>query len=153
MARLSEIAAELKTQLETITTTAGYEITMGSVNEPDEARVVYPMAEITYIAESPDASKINNVYGFADAEFRIRIRSKLLTVENSPVWAVDAEHDKVVAAMRKCFGINNGALALSYNPVISYSGWEKEVHPSGDIFVPGAVITRWNVRYQYAEAE
>lgn len=151
MARLGDIAAELKTKLEAITTAAGYEITMGSVNEPDEARVTYPMAEITYIAESPDSSKINDLYGFAETEFRIRIKSKLLTVESSPVWAVDAEHDKVVAAMKKCFGINNGALALAYNAVISYQGWEKEVHESGDVFVPGAVITRWNVRYQYTE--
>ena len=134
-----------------ITTAAGYEVTMGTVNEPDEALVEYPACEITYANETPDDSKINALYGYATTEYQIKIKSKLLTVENVPVWAIDAEYDKALGALKEKFGENNGALALSYNPVITYNGFEKENYKSGDVFVPGALISRWLVRYQNSE--
>ena len=151
MARLTEIALEMKHLLEDISVANGYEIDMGSVNENDQALIKYPSAEITYLEENPDTSTLNAIYGHAIAKFAIKIKAELLSVEQQPVWAIDEFYDQVIAAMKKKFGENEGELALTYTPLIAYDGFSKEVAPSGDVFVPGAVITRWNVRYQYAE--
>ncbi len=151
MARLTEIALEMKHLLEDISVANGYEIDMGSVNENDQALIKYPSAEITYMEETPDSSTLNAIYGHAIAKFLIKIKAELLSVEQQPVWAIDEFYDQVIAAMKKKFGENEGELALTYTPLITYDGFTKEVAPSGDVFVPGAVITRWNVRYQYAE--
>lgn len=151
MARLTEIALEMKHLLEDISVANGFEIDMGSVNENDQALIRYPSAEITYLEEEPDQSTLNALYGHAVAKFAIRIKAELLAVEQQPVWAIDEIYDQVIAAMKKKFGEDAGALALTYNPLISYDGFTKEVSPTGDVFVPGAVITRWNVRYQYTE--
>ena len=151
MARLTEIAREMKQMLEDISVANGFEIDMGTVNENDQALIKYPSAEITYTDEDPDTSTLNAIYGHALARFRIKIKAELLSVEQQPVWAIDEFYDQVIAAMKKKFGENEGALALTYTPLITYDGFAKEVAPSGDVFIPGAVITRWNVRYQYAE--
>ena len=151
MARLTDIATEIARVIKSITTTAGYEVTFGSVNEADEALIKYPSCEITYTTEQPDTSEVNNLYGYAITEFQIKVRSKLNTVETAPIWAIDAEYDKAIGALKKIFGGDNGALALEYNPVIMYAGFEKENYKNGDVFVPGAVITRWMVKYQYSE--
>jgi len=151
VARLTEIALEMKHLLEDISVANGYEIDMGSVNENDQALIKYPSAEITYMEESPDTSTLNALYGHAVAKFAIKVKAELLSVEQQPVWAIDEEYDKIIAAIKKKFGADAGSLALTYNPLISYDGFSKEVAPSGDVFVPGAVITRWNVCYQYTE--
>ena len=151
MARLTEIANEMKTMLESISVANGFEIDMGSVNENDQALIRYPSAEITYSEENPDVSVLNALYGHALARFVIKIKAELLAVEQQPVWAIDEFYDETIGAMKKKFGENEGALALTYTPLIAYDGFTKEIAASGDVFVPGAVLTRWNVRYQYAE--
>lgn len=145
---LTDIAAEIAELIDDITIANGFTYDFGSINEPDMAHMRYPSADITYASEQVINDLVLAQYGFADAEFQIKIRSKLLTTEGAPLHAIDAEHDKIMHDIKHVFGVNRGALSLTGNPVITYKSFEKENAKAGDVFIPSALIIKWNVRYQ-----
>lgn len=150
MARLTDIAAEIKTILQGITKTNGYSYDWGSVNQPDQALVTYPCADITYSEEKPDTS-IPAAYGYDECTFKVKIKCALSTTTDVPIHAIDAEYDKIMSDVKKVFRANYGYLALSKNAVIAYQGFTKDISKSGDVFVPGDVIATFTVKYQSTE--
>jgi hypothetical protein len=149
VALLTTIAAELKTMLEYITVAHGYGVTFGSVNQPDMALMTYPSADITYTSENIVGDDAMAQYGFCDVEFQIKLRVKHSDAEEIPQHEIDADMDTLLDAVKTKFGINSGALAITNKTTyIVYKGFEKEFAKSGDVFIPGVLITKWNVRYQ-----
>jgi hypothetical protein len=150
-ARLTRIAYDIYKAITEITAANGYAITWGSVNQPDMALQTFPSADITYSSE--DATEEFNLghLGFAVAEFVIRIRCKLSTTDAIPTHTIDAVYDIALHSLRRRMRALNlsGSLGLmmGHEAQIVYKRMERENHVAGDRFIPGDMLTFWNVQY------
>jgi hypothetical protein len=149
MARLSQIATQIKTMLEGMTVDNGYSFDAGSINDLDHA-AIFPALDITYLEEENlfNHGDALSYFNYALATFKIRVRCRLLSIPSVPLHAIDAEIDTVVSSMKRALGINNGVLALDFEAVISYAGFTKQIETSGEMFSPTTVLTTWKVKYQ-----
>jgi hypothetical protein len=155
VARLTDIAAELKTLITAIRKLdinddpTGYNFDWLAANEFDVSlQQSWPHPIIRYKTEQTSGSKQLDLYGMANAEFTIEIEPNLTTPnETNPILAADAYYDQAIADLRKLFFGNLGYLALSGEAVITYISKSVEDHPSGDTTRPGKLTTRWNVFY------
>lgn len=147
--RLTEIIAEIKTLLQTITEENGYEYDFGSVNEIDQAKRTEPSAEITYDEENA-ISEASALYGFATANITIRLRWSVDSVDNEPFYAIDARLDTLLRDVKQVIlrSSTPNTLPITTETVITYSGFIKESNENGDAFRPKSLLTRWTVKYQ-----
>jgi len=147
--RLTTIAAELADLLGTITEANGYGYNFGSVNEIDGAHRVEPSAEITYAQEDP-VSEASGYYGFAAAQFEIRLRGSLSAIPDAPFYKIDAELDTILRDVKQVLlrASTPNTLPLSIETVIQYNGFTKETDTNGDMFRPKSLLTKWTVKYQ-----
>lgn len=150
-ARLSGIAYDIYKAITEITAANGYAVTWGSVNQPDMALQTYPSADITYRSEDALDSLGLGHLGFAVAEFQIRIRCKLATVDAIPNHTIDAMLDVALHALRQRMRALNVAGSLGkivgVEAQIEYRRMEREIEKAGDRFIPGDMLTYWNVQY------
>jgi hypothetical protein len=149
--RLTTIAAEIKELIEGITIAHGYDYDWGSVNEPDQAHVTYPCAEITYASEDGVPEQLG-LYGFATAQFVIRLRCDLSELPTDhPFFAIDEELDIILRDVKKRLmraDTPADTLPITEETVIKYVRMEKETERQGDIFRPKSLLTYWTVAYQ-----
>ena len=150
--RLTEVAAELAALLKSITVDNGFGYDFGSVNgttAADQAKTLYPSAEITY-AQEDAISEASALFGFATAQFEIRIRGALSESPDAPFYDIDAELDTVLRDVKQILlrSSTPNTLPLSIETVIAYQGFAKETAANGDMFRPKSLLTRWSVRYQ-----
>lgn len=154
MARLTTIAADIATGIGQITTAAGYGVTWGSVNQPDQALVTYPSAMIIYGGEQP-IQALGLAPGatgvFRNVEFKIIIRVALSSTAAVPIYSIDAQLDTALRALSKRMAkfIDGSAPGtyLGVDAFIEFAGAEREISRSGDVYIPSDLITRWNVKY------
>lgn len=154
MARLTTIASDLATAIGQITTIAGYGVTWGSVNQPDQALQTYPSAVISYKSETnTEASAIapGSIYVQTEAQFEVLIRVALTSTASVPNYTVDAALDTALSALkrrfRKFFDGSAPGTSIGVDSYMEYTGYERVVEKSGDVFQPGDVQTRWTVKY------
>jgi len=143
MARLTEIGNQIATLLATIPD-------IGSINAPNVSQMTMPAVNVTYRRES-SVNDLLSHYGYADCEFVLTLRCALSAVVDYPPDAIDAEYDTWLNNIRDTIESRNGDLGLSYNPVITYTGFERIPEGHGDAFTPGKMEIYYTVRYQYNE--
>jgi hypothetical protein len=121
----------------------------GTINESDMALMSYPSADITYVRGDIVGDDSLAQFGFEDVEIRIKLRVELNEAESNPQHEIDAAMDTVLDSVKTVLLANEGGFKLSNRTsYIAYRGFEKEMSKSGDVFVPGILITKWNLRYQ-----
>jgi hypothetical protein len=161
MARLTDIAAEIAGLLQSITIANGFPFDFGTVNQPDQALCTFPSADITYSGDAPE-SATQAAYGYDVAQFVIKLipanpNSNAVSNPNggvpTPVHAIDAIIDTVVAALKQRVRFQQGNLPISGNAYMIYKGFKKTVEKSGDIFRPDSVLFNLEVHYQSTELE
>jgi hypothetical protein len=143
---LRKIADYIKNMLQDITVVRGFEITMGSVNELTEANMIFPSAIITYVKETL-ASEAQEAYGYATAEFKIKIKAQLSVSSTNALIEIDALYDKIIYAIKLQMSIYNGILSNSTH--LCYGGFEKEKTKNGDLFTPCDLIITLKALYQF----
>jgi hypothetical protein len=152
MARLTDIALEIKELILTMSTAKGYNFDWNTANEFDNALVkTWPNPIIRYRTETTSGSTQLDLYGMANAEFTIEIEPNLDNPnDTNPILSADEYYDKCIADLRKLFFGNLGHLALSGEAVITYKEKLVEDYPSGDTTRPGKLTTKWSVFYHIA---
>ena len=149
IARITTVAAEIKSMIAAMTTTGGYYYSWGTLNKSNAALVAsYPCADIRYKTESA-ADGIAGLYGMQNAEFTISVDYKIaMTLTEQPEYTADAALDKALADLCSCFAANNtGLLPLSKEAVIEFKGSEKIYNNRGNAYRPVQLVTKWNVFY------
>lgn len=144
---LSLIELGLKTCIQAMNVSNGYYYTWGSVNEIDKSKMVYPAANIELVQEECTDTQ-DGVWAetyMLEATYNIRVWTRLESQVNAPYWEIDAELNKALDDLKKCFGIN---YTVSGNcDIVFYRGMTRETYQSGDVFIPKSMLTRWTVRY------
>jgi hypothetical protein len=146
-ARITDIAAEIKSMIAGMTTAGGYHYTWGTINQPDDARVsAYPSAVIRYKTESA-VDGIAGLYGMQEAEFTISVDYKITPVlTTQPEFTADGALDSALADLCKLFTMNSsGLLPLTGEAVISFKSSEKTNNNRGLSYRPTQLITKWKV--------
>lgn len=149
VSRLTQIAAEIKTLIGSMTIAGGYYNNWGSINKIDAAlATAWPRAEISYELQEAGGD-LSHYYGMLNAEFTIEVEPKIIpsgTVNS--VLDVNAYMDTALADLIKLFFQNNGYLPLSGEAVVTFKSAERERDlAAGDVFRPGKLVTKWNVHY------
>ena len=143
---LTTIESEMKTLIEGMTT-ANYNYTWGTVNNPDMAHQTFPSAEIMLVRED-NVDNTGGTWAQAysnEAEFQIKVIPELSSEEEIPVYAINIEYNKALDDLKKVFGINYN---LNGNCLtIMYRSAERINSSAGDVFRPGHLDTRWLIRY------
>jgi hypothetical protein len=148
-ARITTVAAEIKSLIGAMTTTAGYNYNWGTMNQHDAALVTaYPCALIRYKTEGA-VDGIAGLFGMQDAEFTITVDYKITpTLTIQPEITADAALDSALADLLRLFGLNNtGYLPLSGEAFLSFKSCEKISIGTGNIYRPVQLKTVWNLFY------
>lgn len=149
-ARLTTIAGEVKTLIDSMTVVGGYHYDWSELNETDAAqRTAWPSAVIRYKTCDADSSSINALYGFANAEFTIECDYKITpSTTDKPEFTADGKLDSAFADLMKLFTQNNtGLLPLSKEAVITFKNSEKVDNKNQSTYRPTKLVTKWNVFY------
>jgi len=129
-----------------------YHFDWGTVNQQDMAKMVFPAALI-YLENETSLDEPDGAWGgayFNEVTYRIEVRAKLDVEYENPVFEINGQFNKALDDLKKLFGANwslDGA-----TDTIMYRGSERLEERSGDIFVPGKLITRWLCRYETSRA-
>lgn len=118
-----------------------------SVNQPDMAKVVFPMAEIMIVDEEnqdEEDGPWSDAY-MQHATYEIKVRARLDAETDVPNWEINAKLNDALDDLKKLFGTNYSV--SGYCDLIMYRGMTRELERSGDIFVPKSMTTRWLVKY------
>jgi len=90
-------------------------------------------------------------YGYADAEYQIKIKAQASITADVPLHALDEIYDDIIYSVKKKITVSNGMLPLSGNAYVQYDGFEKGNYKSGDIFTPSFITIKLKVKYQFEE--
>lgn len=148
-ARITTIAAEIKTLIDAMSVAGGYHYNWATPNEPDKAlQPAFPVANIRYYNETA-ADGINGIYGMQNAEFTITVDYKITpSATVKPEYTADAILDNCLADLRKLFQAQvGGYLPLSGEAVLTFKSSEKVVSSRGNTFRPVQLVTKWNCFY------
>lgn len=145
---LTNIEAQMVTIIEAMTTVAGFQFTWGTANQPDKALQDAAMVAEIYLQnednlDEPDGvdsnSYLNAVF------FEIKVQSTNTALAATPIFGVNAIHNKALDDLKKAFGtnyhLNNTANSIMYR------NSTREVLPAGDLFTPGVMTSIWRVDY------
>lgn len=126
-----------------------YHFDWQSVNEWDVAKQNFPSALIYLIDEECqdfDRNALGTRDYYQECTFEIHVIAELTTETDNPVFEINAELNKALDDLKKCFGINwtiNGTA-----DTIMYAGSRRERRQTGDIMLPSKLITKWQVVYE-----
>jgi len=151
---LSKIENNIKTLIEGMTVSDGYNYNWGTVNIIDEVKQdSYPTALVKlHDIESIDDIGGGNGNSYAmRARFEIIIKAKLTDETTTPLYDIHDAQYKAYDDLLKLFG-NNPSLCVDSVPACHYvnpdSVESREEHETGDIFRPSDFITRWYIYYE-----
>jgi len=151
MGRLAEIKTEINALLSAITIANGYTFTMGTVGQPDRAKVTaFPAACLSIVSEAP-ASEPASYHGYDLCQCEITVFCTMTALQAIPIQSIDAEYDVVIAAIKDKFHASLGALPLTGNAVLRYTGFKKITSQSGDAFAPDKAIISCEILYNSNE--
>jgi hypothetical protein len=146
--RIDQIALEIWRRLKSITTANGYAYNFGTINNWKYGNPSYPMADITFESENMIDADLSH-FGFAECEFKIKIKAAITSTQDIPTHAIDAEANKVLSDIKNEFREKLGRLQLiDESATIRYDRSLREISPAGGAYIPGVLNTFWKVQYQ-----
>jgi hypothetical protein len=125
----------------------GFYFDWGTVNQPDQAKLVYPSASIMLANETCQ----DNAGGSWDsaylqvAMYEIIVHTRLVEEKSVPLFEINTELNKALYDLKKLFGKNYNVSGAC--DTIMYQGCRRIKYQAGDIFVPKYMITNWRVMY------
>jgi hypothetical protein len=145
---LTSIETAMKTAIDAMTTTGGYNYNWNNVHQPDIALATFPNSVIMIesercVDESDGAS--GQLYT-NEADFIIIVRGQITSVTDIPNYSVNSEHNKALDDLKKLFGTNFHITNTCDR--IMYKSSEREIKNNGDVFIPGELLTKWTVYYR-----
>jgi hypothetical protein len=149
MARLTDIASEIKTIIDSLTVAGGYNYNWSTFNETDKALVTtFPLATIRYTTDEA-VDGIAGLYGMHNAEFLIEVEMTITpSATVKPEFTADAALDKCLADLCLKFRINNtGYFPLTGQSLLSYKSSEKIKNTRGSTYRPVKLVTKFNCFY------
>lgn len=149
MARLTDIAGEIKTIIDALTVAGGYNYNWSTFNETDRALVTtFPLAIIRYTTDEA-VDGIAGLYGMHNAEFEITVEETITpSATVKPEFTADAALDKALADLVKAFTQNNtGYFPITGQSLLSYKSSEKIKSTRGSTYRPVKLVTKWNAFY------
>lgn len=149
MARLTDVAAEIKTIIDALSTVGGYNYNWTTPNETDLALTsAFPLAIIRYKNDEA-VDGIAGLYGMHNAEFEITVENSITpSATTKPEFTADAVLDKALADLIKAFTQNNtGYFPLTGQSLLSYKSSEKINNTRGSTFRPVKLVTKWTCFY------
>ena len=149
MARITDIAAEIKTIIDALTVAGGYNYDWSTFNETDLAlNNTFPLANIRYNSDTA-TDGIAGYYGFSNAEFTITVEQTITpSATVKPEFTADAALDKGLADLQKAFRQNTlGYFPLTGQSFFSYKSSEKIANTRGSTYRPVKLVTKWNCFY------
>lgn len=149
MARITTIAGEIKSIIDALTTTGGYNYNWSTFNETDRALITtFPLAIIRYKSDAA-ADGIAGYYGFSNAEFEITVENTITpSATVKPEFTADEVLDKALSDLMTAFTQNTlGYFPVSGQSFLSYKSSEKVTNTRGNTYRPVKLITKWNCFY------
>jgi len=125
--RLSGIIAEIADRLQSIITIAnGYPFDFGSVNASAGAPKAFPLADITFLTETPAVNTLSS-QGFDIARLEIIVVAVDPLKAFTNIHEVDNAYDVCIACMKTVIRWQQGYLPLSGSAVMVYRGFRKNI--------------------------
>lgn len=125
----------------------GYNYDWGTCNEPDAAKQNFPSAEITLEKEKclDDEGGVWADSYMIESAFVIRVRASLSNETERPAYEINAELNKALSDLKKCFGTNYHVSDSC--DLIMYQDATRIPDKTNDIFRPAYMDVRFLVRY------
>ena len=143
----TNIKTQLKEIISNITVDAGYNYDWGPVNQKNYSLLVspaFPRCELYFTEDNKDENANANAYSnYLNCE--IRIGNKLTFSSLSPEYDIEDILFSALDDLKSAFGKNP-----SLNDTcdfIQYKSASKEMSSISDQWIPGKLITKWEIRY------
>lgn len=152
MARITTIRDKIIDLIKTIKP-AGFSYTFGSVNPADYPNATYPMAIVSIAGEAAVPTESVAQYGYAIGNIQIKIvaQNTAVATMQTNIDEIEELYDVYIQDIKGLLLINGGRLGIStFDTVLNYQGFEKEVARNGDIFTPESITMNFTCLYQYA---
>jgi hypothetical protein len=143
---MTNIETAIKTAIDGMTTTGGYNYNWNGVPQPDAGLASFPnVTDIMIEGEREMGTGESQVYS-NEVDILIPVQGVLSSAADNPNYSINAEHNKASDDLKKLFGTNYHIT----NTVdrIMWQSNEREVKLNGDVFMPGVLLTRWKLYYR-----
>lgn len=144
---LTAIETAMASNIAGMTTSKGYYLNWGTVNEPDIAKQEFPSAEIVFQTEEcldeTDAAW-SGAYN-QEATYLIRVRAALENEEVIPLYKINEVLNRALCDLKKLFGTSY--TVSDRCETIMYKSAIRVTDNSNDIFRPSYLDTQWTVKY------
>jgi hypothetical protein len=145
---VTAMAARMAVDIEAMSTANGYRSTWGTCNIKDAAKkTTHPNAEIYFAKEENLDERSSGVANAFTNELpcEIHVFCELSTIGDNPEFEMNAEYNKALEDLKRCFTEDNSLNGLCHSVV--YRGCDREKTPNGDTVIFGKLITRWGIVY------
>lgn len=152
---LETIESNMKTLIESMTVTGGYNYDWGTINHIDEVKQDnYPTAIVRL--DSMDNLDATDGSGYAgaykqNATYEITVKAKNATEQTEPLNDLHKYQYRAFEDLLKLFGTNY-CLYVGGTPACHYIKFEsvegREVSETGDIFRGSDLVTKWQVFFE-----
>jgi len=148
---LGQMEASMKTLIEGMTTTSGYNFNWTTVNNADYAQCDLDGGHCAYIELDPEEINIDsdggaNANSYLNIDtFKITSFGRLSSESDNPVFDGNEDLNKQLDDLKELFGTYynlNGEIGT-----IQYKRAVRIKEPAGDIFIPKKLESYWDVQY------